>query len=463
VIKKAIVIDDQLEVLDLMSSLLDKSGWQMNGFQRSDEALEALQTNLHQTQLVILDLDLGPGQPNGIDILADLRKKYPKLPVIILTGKGSIQDAVKAMHLNATDFIEKDLEMGERLGLQIKKLDQLLDILQDNRKLRHQNQLLIERVGISDRIIGAEGGLAKVIQKVKTLADIPRPVLIQGERGTGKELIAAALHQNSQRSSGPFITVNCAALSESLVEAELFGHEKGAFTDARNQKPGRFEMADGGTLFLDEIGNMSLAVQQKILRVIEYQCFERVRGTSSIHVDVRITAATNADLQKEMNAERFRRDLYDRLAFDTITMPPLRERQEDIEPLCKFFLERFRLEVAGICCDQISDQAIRALCKYRFPGNVRELKNMIERAAYRCQSQTIQTSDLDIPEFGPATQASDSQAIGFAEQVAAFEKQLICQSMNSSDQNMTNAAKKLGLSYDQFRRLMKKHNIGKTQ
>jgi DNA-binding NtrC family response regulator len=453
---KVFAIDDQPEVLKLLADLLKGHGRETVGFPDGDQALQALESSGGEVELVVLDLDLGPGRRGGMQVLADLKKAHPHLPVVILTGKGTVDDAVKAMRLGATDFIEKDPKLGERIHLQMEKLDRLLSVVRDNRRLLRQNQELRERMGIPDRMVGADAGLKAVVEKIQALADIPRPVLILGERGTGKELVALALHQASTRSTGPFVTINCAAVTEALAEAELFGHEKGAYTDARSRKPGKFELADSGTLFLDEVGNMPLVVQKKILRVIEYQSFERVRGSSSVDVDVRVTAATNADLNEEMQAGRFRRDLYDRLAFDTIVVPPLRERRGDIPALCSFFIERFKKEVAGVKCSAISDPALKILQNHPFPGNVRELKNLVERAAYRCQGESIQAEDLQLR----AADEDVSPAGGpLHDQVAGFERRIIAEALKSAGNNMTAAAKQLGLGYDQMRRLVKKHKL----
>ena len=453
---KIFAIDDQPEVLKLLADLLKGHGRETVGFPDGDQALQSLESSGGEVDLVVLDLDLGPGRRGGMQILADLKKNHPHLPVVILTGKGTVDDAVKAMRLGATDFIEKDPKLGERIQLQMEKLDRLLSVMRDNQRLQRQNQELRERAGIPERMVGADGGLRAVVEKIQALADIPRPVLILGERGTGKELVALALHQASQRSSGPFVTINCAAVTEALAEAELFGHEKGAYTDARSRKPGKFELADGGTLFLDEVGNMPLVVQKKILRVIEYQSFERVRGSSAVDVDVRVTAATNADLNEEMKAGSFRRDLYDRLAFDTIVVPPLRERRQDIPALCDFFIERFKKEVAGVRCQGISGPALEILEGHPFPGNVRELKNLIERAAYRCRGEAIQAEDLQLT-------AADEEPLPAGgplhDQVAGFEKRILAEALKSAGNNMTAAAKQLGLGYDQMRRLVKKHKL----
>jgi DNA-binding NtrC family response regulator len=457
---KVFVIDDQPEIISLLSELLESHGKKAEGFHDGDKALAALAANDQEVDLVVLDLDLGPGKRYGMDVLADIKKSHPLLPVIILTGKGTVGDAVKAMRLGATDFIEKDPRLGERLGLQMEKLDRMLEVLKDNRRLERQNQLLRERVGWHTHMIGKDKGLRQIIEQIEALADIPRPVLILGERGTGKELVASALHEASTTRNGAFITINCAALPETLAEAELFGHEKGAFTDAGSAKPGKFELADGGTLFLDEIGNMPLSIQQKILRVIEYQSFERVRGNKEIRVDVRVTAATNADLDIEMKEGRFRSDLYDRLTFDTIRVPPLRQRREDIPELCRFFIQRFRLEVAGVRCNDISEEAIKILAKRSFPGNVRELKNLIERAAYRCPSDVIQSEDLEGASKPEGLQVSAISGT-FHQRVADFERQVLAQALRQTESNMAVAAKDLGLGYDQMRRLVKKHKLGK--
>jgi len=453
---KVLAIDDQPEVLELLADLLKGHGRETVGFPDGDLALRELESSGGDVDLVVLDLDLGPGRRGGMEILADLRKAHPLLPVVILTGKGTVDDAVKAMRLGATDFIEKDPKLGERIQLQMEKLDRLLSVMRDNRRLQRQNQELRERAGIPERMVGADSGLKEVVEKIQALADIPRPVLILGERGTGKELVALALHQASTRSTGPFVTINCAAVTEALAEAELFGHEKGAYTDARSRKPGKFELADSGTLFLDEVGNMPLVVQKKILRVIEYQSFERVRGSTAVNVDVRVTAATNADLNEEMQAGRFRRDLYDRLAFDTIVVPPLRERRQDVPGLCRFFIERFKKEVAGVRCRDISDSALKVLQKHPFPGNVRELKNLIERAAYRCRGESIQAGDL---QLGAAGEDITPAGGPLKDQVAGFERRIIAEALKSAGNNMTAAAKQLGLGYDQMRRLVKKHRL----
>ncbi len=448
------LVDDQAEVRELLQRLFSARGWEVAAFAGAEELLDALPAQ-ERADLAVLDLDLGPNRMDGLALLQRLRQALPDLLSVILTGKGGTDDAVRAMRAGAADFIEKDPTLGQRLDVQMAKLDRILAVIDDNRRLREQNEELRRR-GACLEMIGESRAMRAVRDKVRRLADIPRPVLILGERGTGKELVALHLHREGTRRARPFVTVNCAALPDTLAEAELFGCEPGAFTDARRTRAGRFAQADGGTLFLDEIGNMSLSTQQKVLRAIEYQTFERVGGGSPLRVDVRVCAATNADLQARVREGTFRADLFDRLAFDTIRLPPLRERREDIPLLARFFLQRFREEVAGVRCRSISDSALASLSRADFPGNVRELKNLVERAAYRCDEEILQDGHFDLSP--PAAREAGS-AGAFAERVAAFESQLLRQALEAEGGHLGRAAKRLSLSYDQMRRLLRKHKL----
>jgi DNA-binding NtrC family response regulator len=279
-------------------------------------------------------------------------------------------------------------------------------------------------------------------------------VLVRGERGTGKELVAHAIHQAGPRAKGPFVTVNCAALPEGLLETEMFGQEANAFHNAPF-KVGRFDLADKGTLFLDEIGNMSPQFQQKILRVIEYQTFERVGGTEPVTVDVRVIAASNADIEQAMAEGRFREDLYDRLAFETIGLPPLRERPEDVEPLACFFIERFAEEVAGIEPTQIAPQALECLRGYAYPGNVRELKSIVERAMIYAPGDTIEVEHLPAEVAGGGAQA----AAALPTRLSAFEREQLRAALEAADWNRRRAAAALGVSPDAMGRLCRKHRL----
>ena len=303
--------------------------------------------------------------------------------------------------------------------------------------------------------------------KVERVAPVPRPVLVLGPRGTGKELVARAIHTLSPRASEPFITINCAAVAESLLESELFGHEEGAFTGATKQKEGKFELADGGTLFLDEIGNMSMDFQAKILRVLEYQRFERVAGSESIQVNVRVIAATNLDLKQAIAAGTFRADLYDRLAFEVIALPPLAQRLDDVPVLAVYFLSRFRVEVAGITVKEISAGALDRFAQYEYPGNVRELKNVVERAVYQATGEVLTEADVDAalpPSEAPEQAAlpfADDPALPLNDRVEAFEAWLCRDALERTRFKQKEAAQLLGLTYDQFRQRYRKYGLGK--
>jgi transcriptional regulator with GAF, ATPase, and Fis domain len=275
-----------------------------------------------------------------------------------------------------------------------------------------------------------------------------------GESGTGKELVARAIHEASGRGERPFVAVNCAAVPESLLEAELFGHERGAFTGAEEQRPGRFEQAEGGTLFLDEVGNMPLAFQQKLLRVIEYGTFHRLGGSRELRSSARVVAATNTDLAQAIAAGRFLQDLYDRLAFEVVRVPALRERDGDIELLARHFLDAFLKEVPALGSKRLSPQAVALLRRYGFPGNVRELKSMIERAAYRDRSNVLEPEDVDLPE------ATAAEGAGFEDRVLGFKRRLVQEALARAGGSQTRAARELGLSYDQFRYYLRRYASG---
>jgi transcriptional regulator with GAF, ATPase, and Fis domain len=303
------------------------------------------------------------------------------------------------------------------------------------------------------RILGESAQMQRLIAQIERVARIPRPLLIAGERGTGKELVARAIHFASGRASGRMVTINCAAIGDTLLESELFGHERGAFTGAERARRGRFEQADGGTLFLDEIGNMPLAFQQKILRVVEYGTFTPVGADRERKTAARIVAATNADLRGKIERGEFLGDLYDRLAFEVISVPPLRERPEDIEVLAHRFLEHFAEEIPAFRGKRLADSALELLRGYPFPGNVRELKNLIERAAYRDTTNEITPEDIGL------LHSDEPIALGggFTEQVARFSRRLLAHSLAEAGGNRAEAARRLGLSYDQFRHYHRKH------
>jgi len=472
-----VAVDDQAEVRRLLAAVVESRGKKFVGFDDGEDAIAFLAEHEPEVQLVILDLDLGSGRRGGLEICKDLHGAHPGVPVIILTGDASIDKAVAAMRAGASDFVTKDPYLEDKLELSVEKVERLMTHVRairklegENRALRWANAHLSELAGRRWQIVGGSRALSKVLEVIERVAPVPRPVLVLGERGTGKELVARAIHQLSRRSTEPYVTINCAAVPESLLESELFGHEEGAFTGATKQKEGKFELADGGTLFLDEIGNMSLEFQAKILRILEYQRFERVAGSDSIQVDVRVIAATNADLRSAMDEGRFRRDLYDRLAFEVVELPPLRDRLDDIPVLAMHFLEKFKEEVSGLRVQGISEAALERLTAYDFPGNVRELKNVVERAVYSSRSEVIQPGDIEaaLPPAPPAPKKPleslaswDDPATPLLSRVEAFERAICMEALEKARYNQREAAEMLGLTYDQFRQRKRKYGLTK--
>ena len=458
-----VIADDQAEVRDLLTTSLKSEGREVRAFPSGTEALAHVTRNADAVEMAILDLDFGPGEPDGLEVLQKVREVAPDLPTIILTGKGSVDTAVSALRTGATDYIEKDFYIEDRLELSLEKLDRLLSVLRENDRLKaevkeldRENQFYRSEFGKQYEVIGASPQLQQIMEQASRIASIPRPVLVLGEPGTGKELIAAAVHYSGGRQDRPFVKVNCAALTSTLLESELFGHEKGAFTGATEAREGRFEAANGGTLFLDEIGNTSPEFQQNVLRAIEYQEVQRVGSVTPTTVDVRIIAATNADLEREIAEGRFRQDLYDRLRFEVFRVPPLRERREDVQPLSEHFAAQIVQEVPGLKVKPFSDTALHLMMAYHWPGNVRELKFAVERAACTASGDAIEAADLP-PEVAQGEIAREGE--GFEAQTKAFELGLIRGALNSAGWNQREAARQLELSYDQFRHLYKKYRL----
>jgi DNA-binding NtrC family response regulator len=353
-----------------------------------DEA-EAIQ-HMRQSRPAVVLTDLKLPSGDGLGVLRAAKELDPELQVVVMTAYGSIQDAVTAMREGAMDFVAKPID-PDYLVLMVARAIAQRRMLSDYMLLKEE---LAERRG-APRIIGEDPQLKQVSQQLHRAADTDATVLLQGESGTGKELFARTLHALSPRAEGPFVAINCAAIPETLLETELFGHEKGAFTGATTRKPGRFEMAHRGTLFLDEIGDLPLGLQAKILRALEEKRFERVGGTSSLHVDTRVVAATNRNLKAAVGARQFREDLFFRLSVFPITIPPLRVRTGDIPILARHFVERFCRDLTKPTL-MLSPSALEELCTYGWPGNVRELQNCIERAVILCDADSIQPRHLNL-------------------------------------------------------------------
>ena len=357
---------------------------------------------LHDGYYDVVLTDLKMGGSDGLEVLRTTKALHPSTAVILMTAFGSVTTAVESMKSGAFDFVQKPFEI-EEMEVKIEKALEMRRLRHELDYLRHTQNDIYD----FDRIVGSSGALAKVLGVVRKVAKSNTTVLIRGETGTGKELIAGAIHHNSLRAARNFVRVNCAALQENLLESELFGHEKGAFTGADKQRIGRFEQADGGSLFLDEIGDMSASTQAKILRVLQEHEFERLGGTRTLKVDVRLIAATNRSLPAMVAAGQFREDLYYRLNVVSIEMPPLRERKEDIPALADFFVRRFSGELKKKM-DGIHTDAAKLLIRYNWPGNIRELENAIERAVLLTEGTQIRQDDLRLGEA--ATSAAEAEA-----------------------------------------------------
>ena len=368
--KVILVVDDEPNIRRVLEAMLVREGYQVLTADSGRKAVDIAATNA----LDLLITDLIMPDMTGIEVLREVKQAQPHCAALVITAYGTIKTAVEAMRLGAFNYIAKPFDLDE-VRLQVQHV-------LENRALKEENVLLREQLRSTyrlDNIVGVSGKMQEVFKLVHRAADTRSTVLIRGESGTGKELIARALHFNSQRASRPFVAVSCAALTETLLESELFGHEKGAFTGALTQKPGRFELANHGTLFLDEIAEITPAIQVKLLRVLQEREFERVGGTRPIRVDVRVVAATNKNLEEAVKKGEFRDDLYYRLQVIQIVVPPLRERPEDIPALAEHFLAKYCRE-NGRRLRRIAPEAMDRLLNYKYPGNVRELENIIERA-----------------------------------------------------------------------------------
>jgi DNA-binding NtrC family response regulator len=379
-----------------------------------------------------------------MDVLRTAKALHPTSAVILMTAFGSVHTAVEAMKIGAFDYVQKPFEI-EEMELKVEKALEHRRLKHEIEYLRHTQQDIYD----FDRIVGASGALQSVLAVVKKVAKSNTTCLIRGETGTGKELIAGAIHHNSLRATRNFVKVNCAALQENLLESELFGHEKGAFTGADKQRVGRFEQADGGTLFLDEVGDMSANTQAKILRVLQEHEFERLGGTRTLRTDVRVIAATNRNLPQMVANGQFREDLYYRLNVVSIDMPPLRERKEDIAALATFFLRRFAGELKKRI-DGLAPDAQKLLMRYNWPGNIRELENSIERAVLLAENPSVTSNDLRLGELSTSSSSGESSPVvkipptGIA--LEEIERQALIEALKMSNWVQKDAAELLNIS-----------------
>ncbi len=439
---RVLIVDDDAASRRLLEVRLRPLGCQISTANDGEEALAAMKRD--EPALVLLDLQL-PGM-DGMQVLRELRKLESDVPVIVVTGHGSIETAVEAMKQGAYDFITKPidpkhLEIVVRKALERERLKRGIDLLTEEADKRYR------------LVVGNSGKMREAVEMAKKAAASNATVLLLGESGTGKEIFARATHYWSERSSQPFVAINCVGLSKELLESELFGHEKGAFTGADQQKRGKIELANGGTVFLDEIGDVSQELQTKLLRFLQEREFDRVGGVRPIHVDVRIIGATNRDLDAAVKEGRFREDLYHRLNVIPINLPPLRERNADIVPLSQYFLRRYSLE-AKKSFDELSHEAQESLCAYSWPGNVRELANVIERAVVLGSGPKVMRADLPGRIIASEPQAEVGH-LSYREAMEATRRKLAVKALEESRGNRVAAAKALGLHEKYFLRLIK--------
>jgi DNA-binding NtrC family response regulator len=436
--------------------------WSVQTVSTTDELLRTLTTNSgHQLVLVPETYSAETestgretsNTSSGLELVPRIRDLADNILVVVVSHKGSVESTARAVAAGASDFLVLGGQLRQRIATLLGKLHKLFEVIERNRLLDEHNANLRESIQSRLKILGESPQVKTMMRHIQRVAVVPRPVLIVGERGTGKELIARAIHFAGGPSSRPIVTVNCAAFNDALLESELFGHEKGAFTGADLTRRGKFEQADGGTLFLDEIGNMSPPFQEKILRVVEYGTYSRVGGMVEMRTTARIIAASNRDLRESIKQGKFLADLYDRLTFETIEVPPLRERTGDIEVLARYYLDRFARETSAYAGKTFSREAMAALNAYRFPGNVRELKNIVERAACRCTSNEISPDDLGLAAQDDLLGAAGS----FSEKMRSYAQRLIAESLKQSGGNQAQAARLLGLPYHRFRYYRRKY------
>jgi two-component system response regulator AtoC len=452
-LRHVLIADDDSAIRELLQTFLEEENYKVSAASSGQEALDSLKNGGYD--LVLLDMRM-PGM-TGLDVLKQLREEQGELPVILMTAHGSPNIAIQASSLGAYGYITKPFELDDVLH-QVQRYFERLQLREEVRTLRSQ----IEPRDASERIIGNSPVMHEVYMIVGRSAQTDATVLITGETGTGKELVANVFHSNSTYRHGPLVKVNCAALPETLLESELFGHEKGAFTNALTQRKGRFEMAHKGTIFLDEIGEMTLSTQRKLLRVLQEREFERVGGSLPIKVDTRVIAATNKNLEVEVEAGRFREDLYYRLNVIRVNMPPMRDRKDDIPLLVEHFLDKHRYSSTARPA-RISEEAMQALMKHDWPGNVRELENTVQRAVVMSQGGVITSDHIVISNFNDRQMVDVARLVRdgtpLAEILGQVEKMALTEALQSSEGDRSQASRLLGVERPVFYEKLKEYGL----
>ena len=445
-----LIIEDERFQREMLKGFLAGEGHRVAEAKDGNTAIRQVQDG--HFDLLLLDFKM-PGM-NGIEVLEKIKNINPEISVIMMTAYGTIETAVDAMKLGAVDYIPKPIDLDQLLTL-VNRISERQTLIRENEILRQK----VWKKGLAqEQIIYKDAGMETIINMVGRVASSRATVLIMGESGTGKELFANLVHATSPRSEKPMIVVNCGALPETLLESELFGYEKGAFTGATARRMGRFEEADGGTLFLDEIGELSPPVQVKLLRFLQEREFQRLGGNQTIQADVRIISATNQNLEEKVKEGTFREDLYYRLNVVSITVPPLRDRRGDISVLTKYFIKRFSAE-NGKDIKGLSNEAMDILMKYDYPGNVRELENIIERAVVITRDQVISIKDLPFEEISPQHFADYKEGGALRDEIESLERKRIEQALDETGNNQTKAAELLGITERTLRYKLKKYNF----
>jgi len=446
---RILIADDELGIRKALAGLLSDEGYETAVAADGESALAAVRE--HPPDLVLLDIAM-PGR-DGIGVLEEMRQAWPRLPVVMMSGHGTIETAVRATQLGAFDFIEKPLG-AEKLLLTLRNALERASLEHENRELRAKSIRAHE-------ILGASAPIQRLKEQIQLAGPTNGWVLITGENGTGKEMVAKQLHVHSKRAEGPFVEVNCAAIPEELIESELFGHEKGAFTGAIAQKRGKFELANSGTIFLDEIADMSLRTQAKILRILQEHKFERVGGTDTIEVDVRVIAATNKSLEKEIQEGSFREDLYYRLNVIPFHVPPLRERREDIPVLVKAFAEEFCV-ASGARPKPVTGRALALLQSYGWPGNVRELRNLVERLVLMTPGPRIRAQDLP-EELRSGARPAEMAGASLEDARREFERRFLLARLEENAWNVSRTAEAIGIARESLSRKMRSYRLRSTR
>jgi len=448
--KAILIVDDEESICQTLGGILNDEGHEVVTAVSGEEALRLVEED--PPNLVLLDIWLP--EMDGIEVLKVIKAGYPRTQVVMMSGHGSIETAVKATKLGAFDFIEKPLSL-EKVILVINHAMEMI-------RLEEENLLLKQKVGHEYELTGKSVPIQDLKEMIGIVAPTNAWILVMGENGTGKELVARSIHRQSRRAQKPFIEVNCAAIPEDLIESELFGHEKGAFTGATAMKRGKFDLANEGTIFLDEVADMSLKAQAKVLRILQEKKFERVGGNKLIPTDVRVLAATNKDLEREMEEGRFRQDLYYRLNVIPLRIPPLRDRKEDIPLLVDRFIQDSALK-EGEPEKQVTDEVLAILMNYNWPGNVRELKNIIERLMIMTPARVIAKCDLFplFEEVKMETPASVSDLANDTFRVAKqdFERQYIVRKLREFDGNISKTAEAIGLERSNLHKKIRSYGL----